>query len=289
MDVNRLKEGGIIKQRQADYFFARIKVLAGDINSGQLRKVAELAEKYGQGWVHLSVRQGIEIPFIEYENFESLISELEESGLSMGACGPRVRVVVSCPGSAICTYGLVDTKGMVKKIDESLYGREGLPHKFKVGISGCPSSCAKPQENDLGYLGIVKPVFDEVKGECINCRICAETCPTGAITLDSEQKPVIDHSKCSLDGRCVSICPTEAIQAERKGWRIYVGGKFGRKPCLGLPLIDFVDDAEALKIGEKVLQTYIDLGEKGERLREVIDRVGIENFKKEVLTLEKLS
>lgn len=283
MDEKTLKEGGFIKQRQAEFFIVRVKVLAGDATSEQLKKLAEIAEKYGKGWVHLSVRQGVEIPFVEIENFDSLVKELEEVGLSMGACGPRVRVVVACPGSSICPYGLGNTKDLAKKIDARLYGRGGLPHKFKVGVSGCPSACAKPQENDLGFLGVVEPIFDEVEGECISCGLCVETCPTGAITLNEEEKPVIDYSKCSSDGRCVSICPTSAIRKKREGWRVFVGGKFGRHPQLGLFFTDYVSDEEALEIGEKVLSAYKRLGKKKERLREVIERLGLEKFKQEVL------
>ncbi len=289
MDEKTLKEGGFIKQRQAEFFIVRVKVLAGDATSEQLRKLAEIAEKYGKGWVHLSVRQGVEIPFVEIENFDSLMKELEEVGLSMGACGPRVRVVVACPGSSICPYGLENTKELAKKIDARLYGRGGLPHKFKVGVSGCPSACAKPHENDLGFLGVVEPIFDEVEGKCTSCGLCVETCPTGAITLNEEGKPVIDYSKCSADGRCVSICPTSAIRKKREGWRVFVGGKFGRHPQLGLFFTDYVSDEEALELGEKILSAYKRLGEKGERLRAVIERLGLEKFKQEVLQGETSS
>lgn len=289
MDEKNLKEGGFIKQRQAEFFVVRVKVLAGDATSEQLRKLAEIAEKYGEGWVHLSVRQGVEIPFVEIESFDSLVKELEEVGLSTGACGPRVRVVVACPGASICAYGLGNTKELAKKIDSRLYGRSGLPHKFKVGVTGCPSACAKPQENDLGFMRVVEPIFDEVEGECISCGLCVETCPTGAITLDDEEKPVIDYSKCSSDGRCVSICPTKAIRKKREGWRVFVGGKFGRYPQLGLFFADYVTDKEALEIGERVLRAYQRLGERKERLREVIERLGAERFKREVIEGEALS
>ncbi len=282
MEEKTLKEGGFIKQRQAEFFVARIKVLAGDATSEQLRKLAEMAEKYGEGWVHLSVRQGVEIPFVKIENFDTLVKELEKVGLSMGPCGPRVRVVVACPGSSICPYGLGNTKELARKIDARITGIKGLPHKFKVGIAGCPNACTKPQENDLGFMGVVRPIFDEVEGECISCGLCAETCPTGAITLSENGRPVIDYSKCSSDGRCVSICPTRAIREERKGWRVFVGGKFGRYPQLGLFFADYLTDEEALIIAEKVIEAYKRLGKKKERLREVIESTGLESFKREV-------
>ncbi len=231
----------------------------------------------------------MEIPFIKIEDFEKLIKELEQVGLSMGACGPRVRVIVSCPGSSICSSGLRNTKELTEEIDKHIYGQGGLPHKFKVGITGCASACAKPQENDLGFMGIVEPVFDEVGGECIACGLCEETCLTGAISLDEEEKPIIDYTKCSFDGKCIKICPSYSIGEKNNGWRVYIGGKFGRYPQLGLPLVEFVDDNEAVEIAKRTLKAYKKLGNKKERLRETIDRLGLEEFKKEVLTFETLS
>lgn len=138
-------------------------------------------------------------------------------------------------------------------------------------------------------MGVVEPIFDEIEGECINCGLCAEVCPTGAITLDEEERPVIDYSKCSSDGRCVFICPTKAIRERRGGWRVFVGGKFGRRPQLGLFFADYITSEEALEIGEKVLEAYKRLGRKKERLREVVDRLGLKRFKEEALQGEALS
>lgn len=284
MSINHslLKEGGFIKQRQADFFAIRAKVLLGDLSADQLKKIAKISENYGQGWVHLTVRQGVEIPFIRIQDFEAVVNELEEAGLSTGACGPRVRVVVACPGSSICPYGLGDTKALAKAIDETLYGKERLHHKFKVGITGCPSSCAKAQENDLGFLGVAEPVFDDSEDECINCGLCVEVCPTGAISLNESKKPVIDYSLCSFDGRCVSVCPTSSLKKKREGWQVFVGGRFGRNPQLGLTLTEFVTDEQALTIAEQVLKAYQKLGQDKERLRDMIDRLGLDRLKEEV-------
>lgn len=281
LDINLLKQGGFIKQRHPDYFIVRVRVLAGDLQAYQLRRLAEIAEKYGQGWVHLSVRQGVEIPNVKIEDFEAILKELEEVNLSTGACGPRARVIVACPGSSICPYGLTDTKEMAKKFDERIYGRSGLPHKFKIGISGCPNSCSKPQENDLGFMGMAQPVFDEVEGSCIACGLCAEACRSGAITLDEEGRPKIDLSKCISDGRCILSCPTGAIRTAKIGWRVFIGGRFGYKPQLGIPVRDFVPDEEVVEVAEKILEAYIRCGKKGERLRDVIERIGVDEFIKE--------
>jgi dissimilatory sulfite reductase (desulfoviridin) alpha/beta subunit len=88
-------------------------------------------------------------------------SELEDVGLIFGACGPRVRVIVACQGNAIYWCALGDTQSLAKILDERFYGRYGLPHKFKMGVTGCPNSCTKPQEHDLGLMAVIEPALDE--------------------------------------------------------------------------------------------------------------------------------
>ena len=282
IDLKNLKAGGFIKQNQADYFIIRIRVLAGNISPKQLSKVADLADKYGQGKLHFSVRQGIEIPYVLLEDLDSIKGGLASVGLKMGSCGPRVRVIVACPGNSVCRRGLGDTQELTKRLDEKFYGRDNLPHKFKMAVTGCPSSCAKPQENDVGFVGVAEPILDESEGECIDCGLCEINCPTGALKL-VDGKPIIDGKKCYHDGRCILVCPTEVLVTGKSGWDIYVGGKFGREPKLGLLLKEFITDDDALPLVEKILSGYVSLGKKGERLRETIDRVDFDKFKKEVL------
>lgn len=282
LDESTLKGGGFLKQRQADFFVVRVKVLVGDATAEQLTAIAEIARAHGDGTVHFTVRQCVEIPFVRIEHFEAVTSALKAAGLGPGACGPRVRVPVCCPGSTICKRGLNDTKSLAKQLDARMYGRGGLPHKFKVGVTGCSASCAKPTENDLGFMGAVRPVFDEQLGECISCGVCEQACPTGAISLDGDGRPVIDMTLCDSDGKCVAACPTSAIRAESQGWRVFVGGKHGRTPALGVELERFVDGDRAVAIAEGVLAAYVALGEKDERVHDTVQRVGLDAFRHRV-------
>lgn len=283
MDEQTLKGGGFVKLRQKDRWAVRVKVPFGETDARTLHGLAALAERFGDGEMHLTVRQCLEIRGVRLEDFEAVRAALSALGLDPGVCGPRVRVTVTCPGSAVCKRGLNDTRELAGIIDRRLYGREGLPHKFKSAVSGCPSSCAKPQANDVGYVGAVEPVFDEVEGSCIACGLCARTCPTGAITLDADGRPVIDLEMCERDGDCLSVCPTGAVRAGARGWKVYLGGKFGRSPALALEVAPFVSTDEAVAIAERALDAFTRLAQGRERLRDVIDRVGRDTFLQEVL------
>ncbi|MBE0418496.1 MAG: 4Fe-4S binding protein, partial [Coriobacteriia bacterium] len=247
------------------------------------RAIAAIADRFGDGTVHLTVRQCLEIRGVRIESHDTVIAALVEAGLGPGACGPRVRVPVACPGSTFCKRGLNDTRALALAIDERLYGGETLPHKFKVGVAGCSASCTKPQENDVGFQGAVEPAFDEVEGACIACSICERSCPAGAISLDADGRPVIDLARCDRDGRCVAACPTRAIRSRQTGWRVFLGGKFGREPKLGVLVSPMVSTDEAIAVTERAASTYRRLGAKGERLRDTMERVGIDRFAAEVL------
>ena len=63
-DYAVLKKGGFMRQKQKDNFSLRIRVVGGHLDAKQLAKVAEVSEKYGEGYVHLTSRQGVEPAFL---------------------------------------------------------------------------------------------------------------------------------------------------------------------------------------------------------------------------------
>ena len=278
-NTRELKAAGFMKQKEKDLFSVRLRVVGGYIKAEQLPKLAEICRRFGNGYVHLTARQGIEIPFVNFNDFERIREELLKIGLEVGACGPRVRTVTACQGE-ICSHGLINAQELGKKIDEKFFGQGGLPHKFKIGVTGCPNACLKPVENDLGIMGVVEKDFREDK--CNLCRLCVEVCPVGAIEIKDDILHY-DRSKCIGCGDCIFVCPQEAWEKRRSGYRVYVGGKMGKFPHLGHKGFDFIEsEGKMLQIVEKTLDFYKAKGKKGERFAETIDRIGLENYRKEV-------
>jgi len=274
LNLEDLKAGGIISQRQKNMFSILVKILGGNVTSAQLRKIADLAETHGRNYAHITTRQGFEISHVNFEDVEKVTIGLEKVGLVLGACGSRVRVVVACQGTDICPHALDDTQLLVRTLDERFYGRFGVPHKFKMGVSGCPNACAKHNENDLGFMAVVEPVLID-KESCINCGLCAEVCPGKAIEM-KDGLPVFDSTKCFHDGKCIDICPRDSLGVNRKGWQVFAGGKWGRRPQLGIPIANFVATEQIPEMVENILSNYIKLANKRERLGELINRLGME-------------
>lgn len=278
IDYNELKKGGFLKQKQKDHFIVRFRSLAGNLTSEQLRQLADMADKYGKGYVHVTTRQGAEIPWVHINDYNEMRGEILAQGLTTGTCGPRIRTVVACPGNEVCSSGLMNSREMALELDRAFFGRE-VPMKTKIGVTGCPNSCAKPQENDIGLVGAVEPVLYEDK--CISCGLCEKVCPNQAITM-VDGKPVMDKSRCLLEGNCIFSCPTDAWQEKRRGYLLYAGGKIGRKPRLGQIVAKFIQPDKVIEAVEKVLSTFETIGQKGERIADTIARVGVQEFRDEM-------
>lgn len=274
VDYAALKKGGFMRQKQKGYFSLRLQVVGGNLTAENIKTVSEVAEKYGQGYVHMTSRQGIEIPFIRFEDIEEVKAELAKGGVNPGVCGPRVRTVTACQGGAVCPSGCIDTYELAKELNERYFGRE-LPHKFKFGVTGCQNNCLKAEENDLGIKGGMVVTYD--KPACINCGVCVKACREGALTA-TEDGIVLDAEKCNNCGRCVKSCPVDAWKGE-SGYIVSFGGLFGNKIYKGETIVPIIKDKETLfRVADAAIKFFEDNAKAGERFRFTLQRVGEEKF-----------
>jgi dissimilatory sulfite reductase (desulfoviridin) alpha/beta subunit len=275
IDYKALKNGGFMRQRQKDNFSLRLKVVGGNLTAEQLITIANVSKKYGDGHVHLTSRQGVEIPFMKIEDVDSVKSELLDGGVHTGVSGPRVRTVTACQGSQICPSGCIDTHSLAVEISERYFGRE-LPHKFKFGVTGCQNNCLKAEENDLGVKGGYLISWE--KTLCTLCGVCIKACRTKALSV-SDDSIVLEDGKCSHCGRCVKSCPTDAWKGE-SGYILSFGGTFGNMIAKGNELFPIIKDRETLfRVADGALDFFAKHAKPGERFRVCIDRAGWDVFK----------
>jgi dissimilatory sulfite reductase (desulfoviridin) alpha/beta subunit/TusA-related sulfurtransferase len=281
VNIDELKRVGIIAQKQKDTFLIRLRTVAGDMTTQELNAVSQVSQKYGCGRVHLTTRQAVEIHNIHVDDLETAREELEQSGIVLGVCGPRGRGIVACPGSATCTSGIIETKELAAELD-ALYFRQQAPHKFKIGVSGCPNNCSKPVENDVGVMGGVLPGWD--KEACITCKLCVSICPARAIEEKNEEF-VLDADKCIYCGLCINNCPSSGWTAQKTGYTLYLGGTMGKKPRLGTRAkVLIVSKEELLRYIQRAFAFYLAQGRKKERFGHTLDRIGVEKAFAEIFS-----
>lgn len=146
---------GIYPQRQDGVFLQRVKVPGGRLSTAQCRALAELARRFSPGYpLHMTTRQDVEIHGLRKEDLPAVQAGLHEVGLtSVGACGDTLRNITVCPGEGLCS-GVTEISPLAEEIGrrlEALPFIRSLPRKFKISLSGCPKSCAKPWINDVGF------------------------------------------------------------------------------------------------------------------------------------------
>jgi len=284
-DEKRVKGMGFLINKGTDNFSGRVITVNGKVTAQQLKIVSEAAEKFGNGIVTFTTRLTMEVQGIPYEKINDFKAYLEKAGMTTGGTGAKVRPVVSCKGTT-CQYGLIDTFALSEEIHHRFY--EGyrqvqLPHKFKIAVGGCPNNCVKPDLNDLGIIGQMVPEFDA--GACKGCKKCPveEACPMKAAKV-IDGILMRDEKICSNCGRCIGKCNFNALKGGSQGYKIYVGGRWGKMAERGTVLKTiFFDQEEALSVMEKALILYKEQGIPGERFAETITRVGIENIEKQLL------
>lgn len=284
-DVRRVKALGFLINKGTDNFNGRIITVNGKITAAQQKCVAEAAEKFGNGTVTFTSRLTIEVPGIPYDKIEEFREYLAKEGLETGGTGSKVRPVVSCKGTT-CQFGLIDTFGVSEEMHDKFY--KGYfdvktPHKFKIGVGGCPNNCVKPDLNDLGVIGQLKPVTD--LDECMGCKVCQpeNICPMDAAkVVDGVLN--IDEELCNNCGLCVQKCPFDVIPEGVRGYKVTIGGRWGKVGERGKPVDKLIETKEELMdIIEKTILLYREQGNTGERLGQTVERLGFENVEEQLL------
>ena len=95
----------------------------------------------------------------------------------------------------------------------------------------------------------------------------------------------IDKEKCINCGRCIGSCHFDAIEDGTNGYKVYIGGRWGKKITMGRTLNKiFTSKEEIIKLVEKAILFYREQGKTGERFAETVERLGFENVEAQLLS-----
>jgi len=149
MKQDRLDKGAVV-QRDRETYGVAPHIPAGIVTPEQLRKIADVAEKFAAGQVKITSAQRIALLGIREQDLEAIWTEFGQTpGHVLGFC---VRSVKVCPGTDWCKRGQQDSVRVGLQVDARYHGKE-LPWKFKLGVSGCVNDCAETCLKDIGLVG----------------------------------------------------------------------------------------------------------------------------------------
>jgi len=293
MDINvkALKKNAFRITKERGLTASRIRVPGGHLDAVYLGQIQEIAETYGNGTVHITSRQGFEIPGIPFEKMPEVNAALQsiiegtqvnqdEPGHGYPASGTRN--ITACVGNRVCPYSCYDTSAFAQRIEKAIF-----PHDlhFKVALTGCPNDCAKVRMHDFGIMGMTEPQFEADR--CISCGACIKRCQKKSVgALEAVKfRPHRDADKCIGCGECVLACPNMAwTRSETRYFRLTLLGRTGKKnPRLGEDFIKWADADSIVKIITNTydyVTKYIDPNAPGgkEHIGYIVDRTGVEEF-----------
>jgi nitrite reductase (NADH) large subunit len=137
---------------QKDGTFSVVPPMPGGITSpDQLRRIADVADKYHVPMVKLTGGQRIDLLGVNKEQLPDIWRDLGSP--SGHAYGKSYRTCKSCVGTDFCRYGLGDSTTLAIKIESRLQGVPS-PHKMKLATAGCPRNCSEAMVKDFGAVAI---------------------------------------------------------------------------------------------------------------------------------------
>lgn len=293
-DVNTkiLKKNAFRITKERNKTAVRIRVPGGALGAKYLDTIKYVAETFGNGTVHITTRQGFEIPGIEISKMaevnvaiQSLVDGLDinqiDSGAGYSAAGTRN--IAACIGSQVCQFANYDTSAFSQRIEKVIFPND---YHVKIALTGCPNDCIKARMHDFGIIGMNQPQYDTYR--CVGCQACVKICEKkSASALKFENfKVVRDAQKCIGCGECVLKCPTGAwTRSGTKLYQLVIMGRSGKKnPRMAQLFIKWVNEEsimEIIKNTYKYVDHFIDKDAIGgkEHIGYIVDRTGYQVFK----------
>lgn len=274
-------KGGVITERDADFCTIRIRAPAGIFSVEQLRGIAMIAKKYGTGTVHCTTRQTLEIPHVKPVLLKKVEKALSKNTTPVGSEKDEIVNIIACPGVERCKFANIDTISLAKKLDEKLFGKV-MPVKMRIALSGCPNACTSPMLNEIGVIGRVRPL--RTPGLCTGCGSCVEYCKEKAIKIRNGIS-VLKEDKCVQCGVCIQSCHFDLLKAEHRHFLITVGGRRGRHPQIGRPLLTVETEEQVIFAIQKIVDWVYRRAWSGRLLSEQLDELHFEKFREDITKL----
>ena len=127
------------------------RMYGGVTNSTELRRIADVADKYNLPLIKVTGGQRLDLFGVKKEDLPKVWEELDmPSGY---AYGKSLRTVKTCVGEDFCRFGTQDSMGLGIALEKKFEGLQ-TPHKVKMAVSACPRSCAESGFKDIGFIGI---------------------------------------------------------------------------------------------------------------------------------------
>ncbi|MBI4385044.1 MAG: sulfurtransferase TusA family protein [Nitrospinae bacterium] len=149
-----------VKQKQAGFYNAQLKLLLGDLTSAQARALSKIVSSYAAGYVVNTVNQNMMVPWVREEAFGPIFGELRKVGLHKAGT-EQLRDITCCPGSETCNLGITASRGLAHHLSADLENNSTASadlDQVSIKVSGCPNSCGQHHIASIGFHGSAKKI-----------------------------------------------------------------------------------------------------------------------------------
>lgn len=144
------RKDGAILQRDKETWAIVPRTPMGMLTADILERVNEVVKKWDIPIVKITSGQRIALVGLKEEDIPAIWEDLgHDIGRATELC---VHYVQACPGTAVCRLGVQDSLGLGQELEAKYVGVD-FPAKVKMGVSGCPLSCAESKLRDIGVVG----------------------------------------------------------------------------------------------------------------------------------------
>jgi ferredoxin-nitrite reductase len=150
--IDRKAHLGVHPQTQPGLSYIGIAVPVGRLPVAQMLAVADVADRFGNGEIRLTVWQNLVIPNVPTETIQEAVAAIEAAGLKI-AVGAVMGGTVACTGNKGCKFAASDTKTHAVALANLLDERFPIQQPVNLHVTGCNHSCAQHYIGDIGMLG----------------------------------------------------------------------------------------------------------------------------------------
>ena len=144
---------GVHAQKQPGLNYLGIVLPVGRLTSGQMRGLADIAQRFGSGTLRLTVWQNLLISDVADRDIGVCVAAIAALGLGVEASAIR-RGLVACTGNAGCKFAASNTKGHALKLADWLEARLAIDLPVNIHLTGCHHSCAQHYVGDIGLIAV---------------------------------------------------------------------------------------------------------------------------------------
>ena len=152
------RDTNVQRQKQDGYATVTVKIAQGNLTGDQMRGLADLSERAGDGSLRFTMNQNVVLAYVPVGALTRVYGVLGDLGLADSRAN-EISDVITCPGAYSCNLALTKAMGLGAALAQVVRGdSDPQVRALKINVSGCPNSCGQHWIGDIGFYGNARKI-----------------------------------------------------------------------------------------------------------------------------------